>query len=132
MAVQAETRGSIEALDALHGRHLRITLIAAQEPGRIEGRLRRRSAERIELSRGGHLVSVPVSAVARIELMPRGRIRGLLIGALAWGALAFAFHEEDPDAGRAARVGQGMLAGAAVGALFDRARQAAPEVIYER
>jgi len=132
MQAAAEPHGSIEALDAVHGRFVRITLQQGHSPHQIEGRLRGRTKALIELAHGGHRISVPVEAVERVELLPRGRLRGMILGSLAWGALAFATADEEQDVSRVARAGAGMLAGAAIGALYDWKRSKPAEVLYER
>jgi hypothetical protein len=131
-AVNAEPVGGPEALDSAMGHVVRVTLQAGHEPEQIEGRLHSRSEERLELDRRGHRISIPIDAIARVELLPKGRLGGTVVGTLAWGALAFAFYKDDLDTSRAARVGEGMIAGAAIGALWDWRRREKPQVLYER
>ena len=128
---------SLEApgrLQEFRGRVVRIQTQGGEAgPAELLGKLRSASAESIEIERGGHRSSVPVSIVKKVEALPRGRWRGLVIGAVVWGAAAWLIDDGEGESTQTAEsVGAGAMAGAAVGALLDYSTQPDPEVIYER
>lgn len=113
---------------------MRVTVRGGQGPLRLEGRLRACDPAGIRLGRRGGEVALAADRIERIEGLPRGRWRGLLLGAAVWGAASYGLfdREKRPDTGLTAATFEGMLAGGTVGALFDLARQGAPELLYQR
>jgi hypothetical protein len=123
-----------QALDRHLGRQVSVELGGPASPRALVGRLRGVSEHEVVLRRRGRDLGLERARVRRIELLPRGRVRRMLVGALLWGTAAYVLYDpdaRDDDTSRAGQVGLGMLAGGAVGALLDWSRAPRAELLFE-